>query len=82
MATTYGTQMSSLQTPNFLGNNYEYWSLTMKALFRGQYIWEIFQNGYSEPVEQMTYNNPTQAQRDALREQRKKDGKTMFYIHQ
>ena len=30
----------------------------------------------------MTYNNLTQAEKDALREQRKKDGKALFYIHQ
>ena len=28
------------------------------------------------------YNNLTQAEKDVLREQRKKDGKTLFYIHQ
>ena len=32
MASIYG----SLQTPIFTGKNYEYWSLTMKALFKGQ----------------------------------------------
>ena len=32
MASTSG----SLQTPIFTRKNYEYWSLTMKALFRGQ----------------------------------------------
>ena len=62
--------------------NYEYWSLTMKALFRGQDVWEIVQNGYVEPADQTAYNNITQAKKDALREQRKKDGKALFYIHQ
>ena len=28
------------------------------------------------------YNNLTQAEKDVLREQRKKDGKYLFYIHQ
>jgi hypothetical protein len=31
---------------------------------------------------QATYNALTQAENDALKDQRKKDGKTMFYIHQ
>ena len=72
----------SLQTTIFLGNNYEYWSLTMKALFRGQYVWEIVHHGYAEPADMTAYNNLTQAEKYVLREQRKKDGKALFYIHQ
>ena len=78
MASTSG----SLQTPIFTEKNYEYWSLTMKALFRGQYVWEIVQHGYVEPIDMKTYNNLTQAKKDVLREQRKKDGMALFYIHQ
>ena len=74
--------MSCLQAPIFLGNNYEYWSLTMKALFRGQDVWEIVQHGYVEPIDQASYNNLTQDEKYVVREQRKKDGKVMFYIHQ
>ena len=54
----------------------------MKALFRGQDVWEIVQHGYAEPADMTAYNNLTQAEKDALREQRKKYGKDMFYIHQ
>ena len=78
MASTSG----SLQTPFFTEKNYEYWSLTMNALFRGQYFWEIVQYGYAEPADMTTYNNLTQAEKDVLRQQRKKDGKALFYIHQ
>ena len=72
---------SSLQTPIFIGKNYEYWSLTMKALFRGQDVWEIVQHGYAEPTDMIEYNNITLAQKYVLREQRKKDEKALFYIH-
>ena len=82
MASTFGSNMLSLQTPIFTGNNYEYWSLTMKALFIGQDVWEIIQNGNVEPIDQAAYNNLTQTEKDALREHRKKDGKAMFYLHQ
>ena len=78
MASTSG----SLQTPISIGKNYEYWSLTMKALFGGQDVWEIVQHGYAELADMTTYNNLTQAEKDVLREQRKKDGKALFYIHQ
>ena len=77
MASTSG----SLQTPIFRRKNYEYWSLTMKALFRGQDVWEIVQHGYAGLADMTTYNNLTQAEKDALREQRKKYGKALFYIH-
>ena len=72
----------SLQTPIFTGKNYEYWSLTMKDLFRGQNIWDIVHNGFEELGDQAAYNNISQAQKDILREQRKKDGKSLFFIHQ
>ena len=81
MASTSGAHMSSLQTPIFSGKNYDYWSLTMNALFRGQDVWEIVENGYAKSVNQATYNNLTQTQKYVLREQRKKDEKAMFYIH-
>ena len=54
----------------------------MKALFRGQDVWEIVQYGYAEPADMTTYKNLTQAEKDVLREQRKKDGKALFCIHQ
>ena len=82
MASTSGSNMQSLQNPIFIGKNYEYWFLTMKDLFKGQDLWEIVQNGYIEPVDQMTSNNLTHDEKDAFREKRKKDGKAMFYIHQ
>ena len=51
-------------------------------MFRGQYFWEIIQHCYAEPTDRTTYNNLTQVEKDVLREQRKKDGKALFYIHQ
>ena len=51
MASTSRSNMLSLQTPIFTRNNYEYWSLTMKALFIGQDVWDIVQNGYVEPLD-------------------------------
>ena len=60
MASTSG----SLQPPSFTGKNYEYWSLTMKALFRGQNVSEIVQHGYAEPADMTAYNNLTQAEKD------------------
>ena len=82
MTSTSGSHISSLQTPFFRGKKYEYWSLTMKALFRGQYVWEIVHNGYVELADQEEYNNITQDEKYAVREHRKKYGKNIFYINQ
>ena len=82
MASTSGSNMSNLQTPIFTGKNCEYWSLIMKALFIGQDVWDIVQNGYAETLHQTANNNLSQAEKDVLREQRKKDGKALLYIHQ
>ena len=73
---------SNFPPPTFTGKNYEMWSLTMKALFQGQYVWEIVENDYVEPIDQGSYNALTQAEKDVFKEQRKKDGKMLFYIHQ
>ena len=81
MASTSDSNMSNLQTPIFTGKNYEYWSLTMKALFWGQDVWDNIQNGYAEPKDQTEYNNLSQADKDILREHMNKHGKSMFYIH-
>jgi hypothetical protein len=54
----------------------------VKVLFQGQDVWEIVKNGYMEPVDQLAYNALTQAEKDVLKDQRKKDGKVLFYIHQ
>ena len=82
MASTFDSHISSLRTRIFIGNNYEYWSLTMKALFRGQDVCKIVKNGYTKPTNHATYNNLMQVEKDALRKQRKKEGKDLFYIHQ
>ena len=50
ISSMYGSHMSSLQTLIFTWKNYEYWSLAMKALFIGQDVWDIVQNGYIEPT--------------------------------
>ena len=53
----------------------------MNALFQFQDVWEIVENGYVEPRYQLAYNSLTQVEKDALRDKRKKYGKSSFYIH-
>ena len=68
MASTFGAHMSSLQSLMFTRNNYEYWFITMKPLFREKYVCEIVQNGYTEPEDKTSYNNLMQVEKDSLRE--------------
>ena len=67
MTSTSGTQMSSLQTPIITRKNYAYWSLKMNYLFGGEDVWEIIQNGYTEPSDEATYNNIIQDEKDLFR---------------
>ena len=54
----------------------------MKALFSSKYIWDLGENGFQEPVDAGTYNALSQVEKDLLRDNRKKDAKTLFYIFQ
>jgi hypothetical protein len=47
---------SNMKPPTFTRKIYELWSLTMKALFQGQDVWEIVKNNYVELVDKEAYN--------------------------
>ena len=53
----------------------------MKALFYLQYIWELVENGFQEPIDAAALNALTQEERDLLR-YNKNDSKALFYIFQ
>ena len=38
-----------------LVKRYEYWSLTMKAIFISQDVWEIVEKGYTKPPNEATF---------------------------
>jgi hypothetical protein len=66
----------------FNGKNYDYWEITMKALFCSQDIWDLVENGYPKPADATTYNALSQAEKDLLKDNKKKDSKALFYIFQ
>ncbi|PNX68081.1 F-box protein, partial [Trifolium pratense] len=51
------------------------WNALMKSQFGAQDCLDVVLNGYEELVE-----NPTNEQRNAFKENKKKDCKTLFYI--
>ncbi|KAI0519171.1 hypothetical protein KFK09_006613 [Dendrobium nobile] len=69
----------NLQVLRLTKENYENWSLQMKALFGSQDIWEIVEKGYVEHQEEAVLST---AQRELLKESRKKDKKALFFIYQ
>ena len=62
-----GTSLTNPQLPQFNGNNYDYWAITMKVLFASKYIWELVDNGFEEPADATSLNALTEAQRDLLK---------------
>lgn len=54
----------------------------MKALFSSQDIWDLVENDFQELVDAIAYNAFSQAERDLLRDNKKKDEKVIFYIFQ
>ena len=72
-----GGGMGLLQLPMLTKLNYDNWSIKMKALLGAQDVWEIVENGFQEAEA-----GADQAQRDALKETRKKDKKALYILYQ
>ncbi|KAI5339517.1 hypothetical protein L3X38_018789 [Prunus dulcis] len=60
--------------PRFNDDNYDYWSNNMKVLLKAVELWNMVEDGCEEPEDEQAL---TQAQRNALKENRKKDSKTL-----
>ena len=58
------------QFPHRTKENYDSWSIHMKAILGSQDVWDIVDNGYVEPNEEASFSI---YQRDALRKVHKKD---------
>ena len=79
---TSSTSLTNPQIPQFNGKNYDYWAITMKAMFSSQDICDLVENGFQGLADTTTYNALSQEERDLLRDNRKKDASHLFYIFQ
>ncbi|XP_060673933.1 uncharacterized protein LOC132804057 [Ziziphus jujuba] len=71
--------MVPFQVPTLDKNNYDNWSIKIKALLGTQDVWEIVEKGY---IESENESDLTQNQRDNLRDSRKRDKKALYLIYQ
>ena len=82
MAGTSTSNSMGMQLPLFDGKNYDYWAITMKALFASQDLWEIVEDGFEQPADENEFNNLTQGKKDLLKSYKKKDSKAIFFLYQ
>lgn len=75
MGSTNGNFPANL--PILDGKNWNKWSVQMKVIFAYQEVQEVVDEGYPALVE-----GATEAQRAVHRENKKKDNKALFFIHQ
>ena len=77
-----GMGMGNIHLPMFNGKNYDYWSITMRALFVSKELWELVEDGFEEPANEEEFEDLTQAERELLKSNKKKDSKALFLLYQ
>ena len=50
------TSIGNTQLSQFNGKNYDYCAITMRGLFSSQDLWELFEDGLEEVVDEQAYN--------------------------
>ena len=68
------------QIPLLCGENYEYWSVKMRTLLILQDLWILVSTGYTDQVDQASYNALSVDQKIELKENRKRDAKALFIL--
>nr|XP_028952653.1 uncharacterized protein LOC114822461 [Malus domestica] len=71
--------MAAFQVPVVNNNNFDNWSIKMKALLGAHDVWEVMEKGYIELEDEDTL---IQAQKESLKDSRKRDKKVLYFIYQ
>ena len=66
------------QVPKLLKDNYESWSIQMKALFSSQELWELIFDGFKEPTLEVEAASPPKRRR-LLKSKERKIARLVFY---
>ncbi|XP_059650473.1 uncharacterized protein LOC132296279 [Cornus florida] len=81
MATTDNQNQGAYQLalPIFYGENYDFWYVKMKTIFLSYDLWDYVADEYDEPEDTTTLTN---AQKQQLKDHKKKDAKALGLIQQ
>ncbi|XP_068665654.1 uncharacterized protein [Aristolochia californica] len=71
--------VTSFQVPILKSDSYDNWSIKLKALLGAHDVWDIVENGLSEPEREDAL---TQEQKIFLKDSRKRDKKALYLIYQ
>ncbi|KAL5575112.1 hypothetical protein UlMin_016811 [Ulmus minor] len=71
--------VASFQVSTLNNNNYDNWSIKMKALLGAHDVWDVVEKSFSEPKNEVVL---TQDQITALKDLRKRDKKALYLIYQ
>ncbi|KAK9167211.1 hypothetical protein Scep_002402 [Stephania cephalantha] len=74
--------MAPFQVPTLNNNNYDNWSIEMKALLGSQDVWDIIEKGYNELADDAAFAALTPDQKTTLKDSRKRDKKALYLIYQ
>jgi len=72
-------EAASFQVPLLKGSTYDNWCIKMMALLGVHDVWEVVEKGYKESQDE---DSLTKAQRDTLKDSRKRDKKALFLSYQ
>ena len=74
--------IGNTQVPQFNGKNHDYWSITMRALFASQDLWELVKDGFYEPADENELDDLTQVEKELLNNNKKKDSRALYFLYQ
>ena len=78
---SFSNNNSQFHIPCLTKQNYNMWCIQYKTPLRSQELWELVEDGYTEPESTREEAAMSNAERQTLRESRKKDNKALFTIY-
>ncbi|KAM1160565.1 hypothetical protein ACFX19_034156 [Malus domestica] len=67
--------MAAFQVPVLDNNNFDNWSIKMKAFLGAHDVWEVVEKSYTELEDEATMSQP---QKESLKDSRKRDKKALY----